>query len=137
MEVESSRVIVSALVRRDDEYLFIKQRKAGGAYPDTLHIPGGGLEPGETPDVGVVREVREEVGIEVSDVRAVDFDWDVVLYKGSPTLLVFLRFAAEYASGTPTASSDASEIVWVREDDLASGPHNPPSMRLLQRLGLI
>jgi 8-oxo-dGTP diphosphatase len=133
----ASRVIVSGLVRRDDDYLFIRQEKAGGAYPGTLHIPGGGLEPGETPDEGVVREVREEVGIEVSSVAIADFDWDVVPYKGTPTLLVFLRFTAEYASGTPAASSDAAEIVWVPKGDLGAQPHNPPSVRLLTRLGLL
>jgi sarcosine oxidase delta subunit len=43
-------VAVSALVRKEDQYLFIKQNKKGGAYPNTIHIPGGRLELNETPE---------------------------------------------------------------------------------------
>ncbi|MFL6137392.1 MAG: NUDIX domain-containing protein [Frankiaceae bacterium] len=133
----NSRLIASMLVRRDGEYLFIRQNKPGGAYPDSLHIPGGGLEPDETPLEAAVREVREEVGVEVTNVEAVDFDWDVVLYKGTDTLLIFLRFVGEYLSGDAVPASDAKEVIWVRESDLTKFPQNKPTLSLLARLSLL
>jgi mutator protein MutT len=132
-----SRVIVSMLVRRGDEYLFIKQHKTGGAYPDSLHIPGGGLEPGESPEQGARREVLEEVGIEVENVSPVDFDWDLLPYKGEETQLIFLRFTGDYASGDPRPMTDAKELVWLTEDEIGAADHNPPSLRLLSKLGLV
>jgi 8-oxo-dGTP diphosphatase len=125
------------LVNDGDRFLFIRQNKEGGAYPDTLHIPGGGVDEGESPDAAAIREVREEVGVEVRDVRVVDFDWDVVPYKGEDTLLVFLRFTGALESGQARPASDAKEVVWVSREDLANQPHNPPSRRLLAKLGLI
>ncbi len=132
-----TRVIASMLVKREDTYLFIKQNKPGGAYPDTLHIPGGGIDDGEAPDVAATREVQEETGLVPTNVRPVDFDWDVVEYKGSPTLLIFLRFLGESAEGEPVPSSDAKEAFWVQASELKNQPHNPPSERLLSRLGLL
>jgi len=132
-----SRVIASMLVRRGDEYLFIKQNKPGGAYPESLHIPGGGIEPGETPEEGARREVRDEVGIEVQNVKSIDFDWDLVPYKGKETLLIFLRFSGDYASGEPRPLTDAKEILWLTSDEIRSANHNAPSLRLLAKLGLV
>jgi 8-oxo-dGTP diphosphatase len=132
-----TRFIVSCLVRDGDRYLFITQNKPGGAYPGTLHIPGGGLEENETPEQGVVREVREEVGIEIQNVRPFDFDWETVDYKGAPTQLVFLRFLADHASGEAVAATDAKSVTWISAGEVGQHPHNPPSVRLLTRLGLL
>ncbi len=131
------RVIVSALVCKDNSYLFIEQNKVGGAYPGTLHIPGGGLEIGEDPVDAIKRELSEEVNITVRNVRPFDFDADVVDYRGESTQLVFLRFLADYESGTPKAGSDASRILWLDKDSLRNYPHNPPSIRLLTKLKLL
>lgn len=131
------RVIVSALVRNNDSFLFIKQNKTGGAYPNALHIPGGGLEPGEHPDDGVRREIREETGIEVTNLQQFDFDSDVTDYKDGKIHFIFLRYICDYASGMAKPSSDAAEIIWVSETDIKVQKHNPPSLRLLEKLHMI
>jgi 8-oxo-dGTP diphosphatase len=133
----NSRTIASVLVNYDDEYLFIRQNKPGGAYPETLHIPGGGLEPGETPLDAAIREIREEVGLDIINIRPVDFDWDVVPYKGEDTLLIFLRFIAESTSRKALPASDAKEVLWISRAELGQQQHNPPSVRLLKKLNLI
>ena len=133
-----TRYIASVLIRNmKSEYLFIKQDKPGGAYPGTLHIPGGGIEFGETPGEAAVREVREEVGIQIEELQPVDFEWDLVNYKGEKTILVFLRFTAVLLSGEATASSDAKEVLWVPREELSNYSHNPPSLRLLAKLELL
>ena len=132
-----TRVIVAGLVRKDDQYLFIRQNKAGGAYPGTLHIPGGGLEPGETPDDAMRREFMEETGITVDSLERINFDWDILPYKGETMLLIFLQYTAVYAQGTPQPGSDAREIIWLRREEIVRDNHNPPSVRFLQKLGLI
>lgn len=131
------RIIVSALISHGDEYLFIKQNKVGGAYPNTLHIPGGGLEDGETPLEGVVREIKEETDLDVYDVTPFDFDDDFVEFKGERVQFIFLRFLAKSESKDAVVGSDASEIVWVTKGNLMKQFHNPPSLRLLKKVGLI
>ncbi len=132
------RIIVAALVNRGDDYLFIRQNKVGGAYPGTLHIPGGGLEAGEAPEEAIRRELREETGMEIKNLRAVNFDHDLFdSYKGAPHQLVFLQFTAEYDRGKVTAGSDAEEVIWVPRDRLNEQPLNPATIRFLKALELL
>lgn len=130
-------VAVSALVKKGNKYLFIKQNKVGGAYPGTLHLPGGRLELDETPLEGVAREVREETGIEIKNIQPVDFAWDSFEYKGEPTQFIFLRFSAEWASGEAHPGDDAAEVLWIERDQLAKQKHNSPTITLLKKLKLI
>ncbi|WP_305971063.1 MULTISPECIES: NUDIX hydrolase [unclassified Mameliella] len=134
----ASRLIAAALLRQGNRYLFIKQNKEGGAYPDRLHIPGGGVDVGETPLEAVQREVLEEVGIELDDFLPVDFAWDTLMYKGAMTVLVFCRFVADIPEGVePRPSSDAEEIVWLEQEALLTGNHNSSTLSLFRTLNLV
>ncbi|MGO8720833.1 MAG: (deoxy)nucleoside triphosphate pyrophosphohydrolase [Acidobacteriaceae bacterium] len=59
------RAVVAALILRDKE-VFICQRKAGTAMGLRWEFPGGKIEPGETPEQALRRELEEELGIEAN-----------------------------------------------------------------------
>ena len=66
------------LIIKDDKIVLI--RKNGGPYNGKLDLPGGTIEWGETPEIALIRELKEEVGIEVSDYELFDansitFEW--------------------------------------------------------------
>ena len=65
---EISREIVCAVIRSGDGKILLGQKaKGGGAvYSDCWHIPGGGVEAGETHLQALTRELSEEVGIAVT-----------------------------------------------------------------------
>ena len=130
-------VAASALIHRDGKYLFIKQNKVGGAYPNTLHIPGGKIEPDESPLEAIAREIKEEVGLSGLEFKVADFDWDTFPYKGEMIRAIFLRFTAELTDGEPTPGSDAEEIIWLTKKDLPTANLNPPTVRLLKHLDIL
>jgi ADP-ribose pyrophosphatase len=66
--VEHGECVAILAVDADDNLLLVRQFR----YPvgtDLLEIPAGGIEPGETPDEAVCRELREETGYLPNQVR--------------------------------------------------------------------
>lgn len=67
-----------ALIIKDEQILLIK--KCGGPYDGKLDLPGGTIEFCEKPEEALLRELNEEVGIEVKeyelfDANSVAFEW--------------------------------------------------------------
>lgn len=98
----SERARVAAVIQRDDRVLMVRERvqTAPGRHdgPEYWTLPGGGIEPGEEPDLAVRREVLEEVGLEV--VRAVEVAR--VPYPSGLTTV----FRVEVAAGEPRLGVD-------------------------------
>ncbi len=65
---------VIAVTMRDEKLLVIR-RSHFVIAPGTLCFPGGGIEPGETPEEALVREFREELGETITPVRQI---WESV-----------------------------------------------------------
>ena len=64
-------VRVAAAVIIDKGKVFATQR-GYGEYKDGWEFPGGKIEPGETPEEAIVREIKEELEAEIEPVRLID-----------------------------------------------------------------
>jgi 8-oxo-dGTP diphosphatase len=92
---------VAAVIVRDGHVLMVRERNRGpGGRHDGLEfwtLPGGGVEPGESDDDAVRREVREEVGLHVrASRRLFDFSYP----SGHTTVYTVEVDDAEPALGT-------------------------------------
>ena len=61
---EKTIKVVAAVIRRGD--LIFATQRGYGDYKDWWEFPGGKIEPGETPQEALVREIQEELGATVS-----------------------------------------------------------------------
>ena len=67
--------VVAAVIRRGDE-IFATQR-GYGEFKDWWEFPGGKMEPGESPQEALVREIREELDAEITVGKLIDtVEWD-------------------------------------------------------------
>ena len=57
--------VVAAIIHDDEGHIFATQR-GYGEWKDWWEFPGGKMEAGETPEEGLVREIREELSAEIS-----------------------------------------------------------------------
>ncbi|MEU4162682.1 NUDIX hydrolase [Actinoplanes sp. NPDC026670] len=79
------RVAAGALFFDDDgRVLLVKP-----SYKDGWDIPGGYVEPGESPRAACIREVREELGITTEIRRHLVVDWAPAEAEGDKILFVF------------------------------------------------
>lgn len=92
--------VAAGVLRRADGCVLIAQRPAGKIAAGRWEFPGGKIEPGERPREALIRELREELGIEVREARplirirhayterTVELDtWLVEAWSGTPAML--------------------------------------------------
>lgn len=58
----NTRIVLTGILRDNDEFLVVKRSKNDGLYPGAWEFPGGHLEKGETLKEGLKRELCEEIG---------------------------------------------------------------------------
>ena len=59
-------VVAAALIDADNRVL-VAQRPQGKSLAGLWEFPGGKVDPGERPEAALIRELREELGIEVKE----------------------------------------------------------------------
>ena len=98
-------VSVAALVTNEKgEILLVKSPWRGWEYP------GGLIEPGETFQEALHREVREEAGVEI------EITGFVGVCKNLERDIVNIDFTARYVSGELTTSEESTEVIWATPD---------------------
>lgn len=122
-------VAVTAFVLDESERILMIRRTDSGLYA----IPGGQQEIGETIGQTVVREVKEETGIDVRPDRVTGIYTDpehVIAYTDGEVRQEFsICFAATATGGELRTSNESSEVLWVDRAELDSlNVH--PSIRL-------
>jgi 8-oxo-dGTP diphosphatase len=99
-----------ALIDRDKVLVIQRARKP---YFGLWSLPGGRLEPGETPEQAAEREIMEEVGLRVWRLHPIR---RLFLSEGRFVLQVF---ATEAFEGEIVASDEVTDYRWVRTHELA------------------
>lgn len=89
-------------------------RRARPPYAGTWDLPGGFLESGETPEQGLARELREEIGVGVRRQRLVGFTTDP--YGPGGFAVLALLFRVMPSSYRVRAADDVSELRWFALD---------------------
>ena len=56
--------VVAAIIEREDGFIFATQR-GYGTYKDWWELPGGKIDPGDTPEQALVREIKEELDTDI------------------------------------------------------------------------
>ncbi|SFO68803.1 MULTISPECIES: NUDIX hydrolase [Actinomadura] len=124
---------VGGIVRDGDGRLLLVQR---GRPPGVGQwtIPGGRVEPGEDDHAAVVRELREETGLDV----AVGALAGSVQRPGPGGVTYDIHdYMATVVGGTLRAGDDASDVRWTSADDLRDLPITPGLLDALALWGVL
>lgn len=129
-------VVACALVDADNRIL-VTQRPEGKQLAGLWEFPGGKLEPGERPETALIRELREELGIEVKEPCLAPLTFASYGYEGFHLLMPL--YICRRWEGTPR-SVEGQAMKWVRPAklrDLAMPPADEPLIpALIDLLGV-
>ena len=113
---QGPKVGVAIIITRDDQLLLIKRKGTRG--PGTWSTPGGHLDFGETPEQCAAREAKEEVGLDVTDIRFRAVTNDVFDQQGKHYITIWMD--GKSTSGQPyiAAEKEVAEIGWFAWNSL-------------------
>ncbi len=123
-------VVACALVDTDRRVL-IAQRPEGKTLAGLWEFPGGKVEPGERPEVTLIRELREELGITVEEPCLAPLTFASHAYE-SFHLLMPLYICRRW-DGLVTAR-EGQQLAWVRANRLRDYPMPPADLPLIPHL---
>ncbi|PLX96795.1 MAG: (deoxy)nucleoside triphosphate pyrophosphohydrolase [Desulfuromonas sp.] len=122
-------LIVTAAIIRKDGKILITRRPGGTRFAGLWEFPGGKLEANESPEVGLAREIREELALDIKVGKIVDviyhcYDWGPVLLLAYDCVPL----------GTTILNREVEEHRWVDSVELPSFTFLPADIPLLARL---
>lgn len=85
--MNGNKIIVHTLIKTEKGYLVIKRSKNENVYPEYWDIPGGLAEYGELPREALIRETKEEIGVDIVPTKIIHEDSNYDKTKE----LVFIR----------------------------------------------
>jgi 8-oxo-dGTP diphosphatase len=134
-EADLRIVLVSAVALVDaDGRVLLAQRPAGKPLAGLWEFPGGKVNPGETPETALIRELAEELGINVAASCLAPFTFASYSYPDFHLLMPL--YVCRKWSGTP-AAREGQRLAWVRParlGDYPMPPADPPLVAMLRDL---
>lgn len=122
-------VLVAAAALTDpDRRVLIAQRPPHKSMAGLWEFPGGKVEPGETCEAALVRELREELGIEVCLDCLAPFTFASHAYESFHLLMPLFICARWEGEITPR---EGQTIKWVRASALRDYPMPPADLPLI------
>lgn len=111
-----SATVAALLVDDAGRLLFGLRAMTKASYPGTWDAPGGHIEPGETPDQALIREVREELGVEIDTwtaLRTIEF------MEGGQIVPCHVFAVAAWTGVPSNACDEHDELRWFSLADVA------------------
>jgi len=104
------KVGVAIIITKDDQVLLMKRKGVHGT--GTWSTPGGHLDFGETPEQCAAREAKEEVGLDVTDIRFRSITNDIFDQQEKHYITIWMDGRSTSGEPTIAAEKEVAEIGW-------------------------
>lgn len=131
MSASKTLLVVAVALVDDDNRVMIAQRPEGKSMAGLWEFPGGKVEEGETPEVALIRELKEELTIDVTEACLAPFTFASHTYEKFHLLMPL--YVCRRWSGTPRPT-EGQTLKWVRANQLTNFEMPPADIPLIAML---
>lgn len=117
--------VTAAIIAKDGKFLIARKRV--GALAGLWEFPGGKIEPGESPEECLRREIAEEFGMEIE----VDEYLATSRYTYPHIAIELIGYLATYRGGE-LSLTDHDQVEWVNAEEMANYTFAPADIPLVE-----
>ena len=128
--MEIKLVVACALINEQGKVL-INKRPKGRDYAGYWEFPGGKIQENETPEQAIIREIEEEISIDINSSCLAPLSFST--YNSKSLNLVLLLFIARRWKGIESANFH-TELLWVKINKLRDFKMPPANNYLIASL---
>ncbi|HEY4518233.1 MAG TPA: NUDIX domain-containing protein [Candidatus Paceibacterota bacterium] len=110
-------ICANIFVRKDGKYLLLKRSPNKKYAPNVIHPIGGKVDQGENPYTAAKRELLEEAGIKVKNMRLEAVNMEIKPVKGEDENWLIFHFSGDYESGE-LLTTEEGEFVFIDPKDV-------------------
>ncbi|MCX4743308.1 (deoxy)nucleoside triphosphate pyrophosphohydrolase [Streptomyces antibioticus] len=114
----TERIVVVGAALLDGGRLLAARRSAPPDLAGRWELPGGKVEPGERPEAALVRELREELGVDAEPVERIPGEWPL----RDPYVLHVWTARLRPGSAAPAPLEDHDELRWLAPAEIWDVP---------------
>lgn len=119
--------VVAAIIKKDDK-IFITKRSYG-EFADMWEFPGGKIEAGETQEESLIREVKEELELDINNLNhLITVEYDYTNFH-----LIMHCFICEICGGTLNLNAH-NDAKWASLEQLSAQNWVPADIEVVKRL---
>lgn len=128
--MKTVKVVAAIVVKKEDkEELIYATQRGYGDFKDGWEFPGGKVEPGESPEDALVREIREELAIQIS----IDNHFHTVEYDYPSFHLSMDCFICHIEQGSPVLTEHEA-AKWLSMENIDSVNWLPADIEVVDKL---
>lgn len=126
-------ICANVFIRKDGKYLLMKRSSEKKYAPNKIHPFGGKIDRDENPYIGAVREIKEEVGISIKNLKLEAVILELTDEKELPVNWLIFHFSADYDSGEVKITEEG-EIVYLTAEEIRSSDLFPSVKSIIDNI---
>jgi 8-oxo-dGTP diphosphatase len=129
------RIACKGLIVHESKILILREASTtykDGTNPNKYHVPGGRIEPGEYFMDGLLREIKEETGLEVTVGKPLYVgEWRPII-RGEENQIVAVFFVCQAESDKVVLSEEHDDFQWINPGDHGAFQLMDPDVEVIQ-----
>ena len=120
-------------VKKGEKYLLLKRSHEKKFAPDVVHPIGGKVDPDENPFIAAKRELLEEAGIKVKNMRLEACILEIIPHKELSYNWLIFHFSADYDFGE-WQTTEEGEFVWLTPSEVPTQDLFPSVREIIENI---